>query len=106
MLKDIVLLYTVQGQMIGELVEKSGQLDSFSDRRDNPGVCLKNPCLLQMTDKGVQFMPLLALVPGKDHEATIPKDKLLFQETFPPVTELLNQYSRIFGAGIQLATTL
>lgn len=94
-MNKIVIVYTVQGQLIGERVD---------DLSPANGIKLRNPCLLVMNEKSVQFVPITQLT--TDKEFRVCPEVMLFDGCYEPVTEVRNQYSTIFGSGIQVAQSM
>lgn len=90
---NIRIIFTKSGQIIGDVTEgfSAGQNTFLVD----------NPVLLMSGPQGVQFIPLLMLT--TDTKVELGTDEVLFNgATFEPVVELRNQYSQMFGSGIQL----
>ncbi len=91
---NIRIIFTKSGQIIGDLSENFVG-DSIHS------ITVNNPVLLMSGPQGVQFVPLLMLT--TDTKVTLSRDELLFNgESFEPLTEMRNQYSTMFGSGIQL----
>lgn len=66
----------------------------------NSIVEVKNPCVIIQNEKGVGFMPM---VPYANSDVLqLAENHVIFQ--VEPVTELVNEYNRIFGSGIVLAS--
>ena len=90
---NIRIIFTKSGQIIGDISE------DFAG--NNESISVDNPVLLMSGPQGVQFIPLLMLT--TDTKVSLGRDEVLFNgETFEPVIELRNQYSQMFGSGIQL----
>ena len=90
-MNEVVMLFTLQGQIIGELVP---QLTIRG------GVTLKNPALVMNQGTSVSFFPMTQFV--DENEVLIPDDKMLFAGTFTPKQQMQNEYRRMFGAGIEI----
>jgi len=91
---NIRIIFTKSGQIIGDLSEQRAGEATHA-------VTVDNPVLLMSGPQGVQFIPLLMLT--TDTKVNLGRDELLFNgESFEPVTELRNQYSSMYGSGIQL----
>lgn len=88
---DVKMIFTVQGQIVGELVSSSP-------------LQLKNPCIVIPNENGVNFVPLHALV--DDKVFTVNPDMLLFQEAKTPVMPIVNKFSELFGSGIQIVSSI
>lgn len=92
---NIRIIFTKSGQIIGDVTEQEVfglGVTTFE---------VENPVLLMSGQQGVQFIPLLMLT--TDTKVTLGRDEVLFNgATFEPVVELRNQYSQMFGSGIQL----
>lgn len=95
MVSDIVVVYTMQGQIIGEVA---------TEEYESKDVRLKNPAMIVPNGNGVQFVPLANFV--EDSEFTVSASAMLFQGTYKPVLPILNKYNEIFGSGIQIARTV
>ena len=95
MMNEVVMLFTLQGQIIGELVPQL---------TNRGGVTLKNPALVMNQGTSVSFFPMTQFV--DENEVLISDDKMLFAGTFTPKQQMQNEYRRMFGAGIEIATTL
>ena len=90
---NIRIIFTKSGQIIGDISE------DFAG--NNEIISVENPVLLMSGPQGVQFIPLLMLT--TDTKVSLGRDEVLFNgATFEPVTELRNQYSQMYGSGIQL----
>lgn len=76
------------GQIIGEVTE------TLEDT-----VIIKNPCVVQISNQQLGFLPLLATTTEK--EITINKSDLV-GGLFTPESDLYNHFSSQFGSGIQL----
>lgn len=91
---NIRILFTKSGQIIGDFTEnfEGEKLSSYT---------IHNPVLLVQTQQGVQFIPVLMLTEDKEIEVGM-HETLFNGQTFTPMTEMRNQYSSMFGSGIQL----
>lgn len=94
-MSKIVMLFTLQGQIIGELVEKLNV---------EAGIRVKNPALVMNQGTSVSFFPMTQFVDEDD--VLIPLDKMLFEGPLTPKTQMQNEYRRMFGSGIEIATTM
>ncbi len=94
-MNEVVMLFTLQGQIIGELVP---------ELISRGGVKIKNPALVMNQGTSVSFFPMMQFV--DENEVLIPEDKMLFDGTFTPKQQMQNEYRRMFGAGIEIATAL
>lgn len=68
-------------------------------------VTIKQPCYLQMVPSRTDpSNPMMALIPYamylEDHSVTIDEKNVLWSGK--AVTELYNQYNKVFGSGIQI----
>lgn len=95
MMNKIVMLFTLQGQIIGELIETLNL---------EVGIRLKNPVMVINQGTGVSFFPMTQFV--EEEEAVIPHDKLLFDGVLTPKVQMQNEYRRMFGSGIEIATAI
>lgn len=91
---EIVIIFTVQGQIMGERQESDELFEKDSIYK------LKNPCLVVMNQTGAQLVPMASMIEGKTLEVN--SDALLFKGTHKPVSPLLNKYNEVFGSGIQI----
>lgn len=87
---DIVLLFTLQGQIVGERVGVAGV---------DPLV-LKNPCLVIPNETGVSFVPLTQL--SEDKALVFNENQLLFKTISTPILPVLNKFNELFGSGIKI----
>lgn len=62
-------------------------------------VLVKNPCVIVQNEKGVGFMPMVPY--ANANTLSLAENHVIFQ--VEPVTELMNEYNRVFGSGIILA---
>lgn len=90
-MSSIKILFTEHfGQIIGEVSESiSGTYT------------IKNPCVVQISNQQVAFLPLLATTLEK--ELVLPASKII-GNPFTPETDIYNYYSTQFSSGIQLTT--
>lgn len=70
------------------------------------GLQVKQPCFIQLipsqSNPGQTMMGLMPYASYvEDHTITISNEDVIWQGK--PITELYNQYNRVFGSGIQLA---
>lgn len=67
---------------------------------------IKQPCALQMVVSRTDNTPSMSLIPYafyvEEHTITVSRETVIW--VAKPVTEVYNQYNRIFGSGIQLAS--
>lgn len=94
-MNEVVMLFTLQGQVIGEVIPQLTH---------RGGVTLKNPALVMNQGTSVSFFPMTQFI--EEDEVLIPDDKMLFDGTFTPKPQMMNEYRRMFGSGIEIATTL
>lgn len=89
----IRLIYTVQGQIIGEVKHVP-----------NSHMVIKNPVMVVQQQTGVQFVPLGGM--SVDKEFTINPETLLFSRDYAPIQQLVDKYNEIFGSGIQIVSSM
>jgi hypothetical protein len=93
---EIVSVFTLQGQVIGEKVDRMEYLPL--------GVKLRNPVLIINQGPSVSFFAMTQFV--DEDEVLILNDKLVFDGTYTPKSKLQDEYRRMFGAGIEIAQQL
>lgn len=91
-MSNIKILFTENfGQIIGEV----------SDNLDNT-YTIKNPCVIQISNQQLGFLPLLATTVEK--EMILNKNKVIGNMLYTPENDLYSHFSSQFGSGIQLTT--
>ena len=72
----------------------------------NGNYVIKQPCVLQMIVSRADGTPSMSLIPYafyvEDHRITVSQESVIW--IAKPVDEVYNQYNKIFGTGIQLAS--
>lgn len=91
-MSNIKILFTETfGQIIGEVTENID--DTYT---------IKNPCVVQISNQQLGFLPLLATTIEK--EIKLSKDKVIGRQLYTPENDLYSYFSQQFGSGIQLTT--